>query len=637
MASHKGWDRSAVVTSVMTDGRSLNLSRAKGAFGVVNMDSVPTKDGLKVIGGFDGLSPDTTLELRLGKSPISVNRSQSDKAWASRPFSISEVIGLKVDAPKARDYKVDEIVIGYDGFNAETALAFENGDNEELDIELSGKAMGVLGYEKAKVNFKAYFEAPNTGTFTNHEIVEKAVERIKEITLLGGVPVTDYIEVSTVNSENVALVGTDNAFFTLTVSDAGDSNAHGLVQSQYDTKVERTDRIGNESVYTLIAPAGSTIGSYQAIKAGIIKGCEDCPAGYTELEVGVVYNILLEDDGSDSSATIEGAIPGAVIGSVELVGVVEGYSSYVVVTDDPLTEAEIDAYVAANAGSTLSFVSDNVASLCSTSGSAVAWVEGDSCKVSTEDYTIIIADDDCGNNRLAELQAAYPELTITAGTTGLCQTQYSTSVVTNLVCEQCAPEFNDIFVSEAPEPFDGVEWTKAPKTYSETALMGIRIKGKQAVLSGSENFRDDMFFMATSTRISVAGGYPTTVSESFKAGDERFSVKVLSIAEEPVNYGGNLREFEDISKRYWEGVSRHEGNNYGKFILGEESNLDPLAPYIDYVLTVRKNSYAQSFSTEKNETFHYHLYVQPGIHRDLEDVLNKLAAKAGIAPVRAYD
>src|SRR5690606_9866161 len=103
MASHKGWDRSIVVTSVLSEGRSLNLARAKGQFGIVDKESIPTKDGLKVISSFDGLPKDRTLELRVGKAPIGVNRSQSDKAWASLPFKISEVVGLKVDAPKVSD------------------------------------------------------------------------------------------------------------------------------------------------------------------------------------------------------------------------------------------------------------------------------------------------------------------------------------------------------------------------------------------------------------------------------------------------------------------------------------------------------------------------------------------------------
>ena len=640
MASHKGWDRSIVVTSVLSEGRSLNLARAKGQFGVVDMNSVPTKDGLKVISDFAGLPADNQFELRLGKAPISVNRSQSDKAWASRPFKLSEVVDLRVDAPKVADFKTDEFLVGYNGFDADSALTFENGDNEELDLELSGYAMGVLGYENAKVNLKLYFEAPNTGAFTNHEIVEKAVERLKEKTLIGGVPITDYLEITPINSDNPATVtGTDSAFYTLVLEDDGDYTALAQVQAQYnDFQVVRSDRSDLDSTYTLITAPGATIADYVKFKASKIKGCDACPAGYSEFEDGFVYNVLLEDDGADQSAVVEGLGANVVAGSAVKVGQVDGKGSYTVVSDVEVTEAEVAAFVLANPTATVELASDDVAELCSPDNLvATSWVEGDSCTAIAETYTITLSDDDCGANILADLQAAYPDLTIVVDSQAACQTRYSTTVLTELVCEECDEIFRDLFVSEAPEAYDLVEWVKAPKVYSDTALMGIRVKGKQAILSGEEQFRDDMFWMATSTRIKVAGGYTTTVSESFSAGTgDRFAVKILSIADEPENWGGDLREFEDISKRYWEGTSRHEGNNYGKWVLGEETNLDGTTPYVDYILTIRKNSYAQSFSGEKNETLYYHLYVQPGKHQEVEDVLNALAAKAGVAPVQAY-
>ena len=641
MASHKGWDRSFVATSVLKSGRSLNLARAKGQFGIVDMSSAPTKDGLKVVSSFDGLAKDNKFQLRLGKAPISVNRSQTDKAWASETFKISDIVDLRVDAPKVSGIATDEFIIGYNGFDAESALTFNNGDNEELDIELYGKAMGVLGYEMARVNFKILFEAPNTGSFTNQEIVEDAVERLKRITLIGGVPVTDYLEITPVNSENPASVtGTDSAFYSLVLEDDGTFTDLAKVQSQYnDYVVERTDRSGTESTYTLIAAPGATIADYEKFKASKIKGCDACPAGYTQLEDGFVYSVLLEDDGADLSATVEGISANVSAGTGVKVGQVEGgVGSYTVVVDVELTEAEISAFVTANPTAVVELVSTDVAELCSpTALDTFSWVEGDSCTALTETFTITLADDECGNNKLAELQAAYPDLTIAVDSQNACQTRYTTDVLTNLVCEECDAEFRDLFSAEAPEPFDLVEWEKAPKTYSPTALMGIRIKAKEAILAGEEEYRDDMFFMATSTRVRVAGGYPTTVSESFNAGlNDRFAVKILSIGEEPENWGGDLREFEDISKRYWEGVSRHEGNNYGKWVLGEETNLDATSPYVDYILTVRIENYAQSFSGLKDETFYYHIYVQPGKHQDVEDVLNALAVQAGVAPVQAY-
>src|SRR6476469_7775182 len=104
MASHKGWDRHFVTIEglAMKTGQSLNL--ATGQFGIVDMDSVPTRRGNAVISSFSGKNH---LQLRLGVAPIGVTRSQSNKSWATPTFKVSEVKGLRVEAPQVRGAQVD--------------------------------------------------------------------------------------------------------------------------------------------------------------------------------------------------------------------------------------------------------------------------------------------------------------------------------------------------------------------------------------------------------------------------------------------------------------------------------------------------------------------------------------------------
>lgn len=180
-------------------------------------------------------------------------------------------------------------------------------------------------------------------------------------------------------------------------------------------------------------------------------------------------------------------------------------------------------------------------------------------------------------------------------------------------------------------------WTKADPVYSDTALMGIRFEAQPIKFFGSEVYRDDMPYFATSARLKIAGAAVQNINESFFEGTSgRFALSVDSIASEPENWGGNLRELEDITKRRQEGVSRHEGNNYAKWILGEETMLKAGVPYVDYILTIRKKSYAQSFSGEKNMTINYHFAVEPGTHVEVESLLNVLATAAGVEAVQAY-
>lgn len=638
MASHKGWDRHYPVISVASGGAgSFNLS--KGQLALIDLDAAPSANGLKVIDDLAGASPDKRLQLRLGKYELQNNRSQSSKDWSSETFKITDVVKLAVDAPDADNIKTDKFILGYDGLDPNTAIVLNNGENEEISLTLCGELMGAIGYNESEVEVKVYLGAPNTGSFTMQEIVETAVAQFNEYKLMGDIPITNYIDVKTVDSTKVAATGTDQAFYSLVVKDRGNSNALAAVQGQYpDYKVERTDRQGQNSTYTLIDAPGASIPDFVETPDWIVKGCAACPAGYDTFVDGYVYSISIEDNGSDESAALEALFANAEAGSTTKVSQVDGVGTYTIVVTAEIEQAEIDALILAYPEAELTLVSKNAAEICApTSTVTTSWVEGDTCKVEEETYFLVLADDDCGNNRLAELQAAYPELTIAVDTAGACQTKYSTTVTTNIVCDECDPIFNELFSSEAPSDYGQSSWAKDPKVYDPAALMGIIFEAKPVILSGEEEYRDDMPFFATSVRLKVAGGAYTNVNESFFSGTSgRIAGRLLRIGAEPVNWGGNLREFEDIQKRYEEGVSRHEGNNYGKWILGEESLLDPTIAYVDYILTVKVAKYAQSFSGGIEETFNYHFLVAPGVHTDVEALLNTIAAKAGVPTVQAF-
>ena len=638
MASHKGWDYLFPVKSVATSGGSFNL--AKGQLGLIDLEGVPTaSNGLKLINSLVGLKKDRKLQLRVGKHDIGFNRSQSSKDWSSETFKVSDIVKLAVDAPK-EGIKVDKFTLGYNGIDADTAIVLDQGANEEIGINISGEVIGALGYSQAEVEVKLYLDQPNTGALkTMQEIIEGAVEQFNNFKLMGDVPVTNYVKAVAVNSENAALAGTAQAFFTLTLQDEGDSNALAEVQSQYNGyKVIRTDRVGDDSVYTVIDAPATVIADFSKNKAWKVKGCADCPTGYSAFVDGAVYSIGIEDEGIDSTAAIEAISINTEAGSAVQVNVEAGFSTYTVVNTGLLSDAEIAAFLVTYPGAEIGLISANVAEICSPDATVdTAWVEGDTCYTSTETYTLTLADDECGAARLAEVQAAFPELTVALGSQGGCRSKYTTTVITNLVCDECDDIYRDLFTSEAPQDYQGQPWIVTPKTYSATALMGIQFVGQPIEFYGSEVYRDDMPYFATSARIKVAGGAYTNPNESFFSGTTgRFALAIDSIASEPENWGGNLRELEDITRRRQEGVSRHEGNNYAKWILGEETMLKAGVPYVDYILTIRQNSYAQSFSGEKNETFNYHFAVEPGVHVEVEALLNMLAAEAGVQTVQAY-
>lgn len=544
--------------SVSTTGGSTRI--AKGQLGLVDKGGVPTAAGLPVVTSVTPIATDRNrlYELRLGIAPLTPTRSQSNKAYSTVPFKLSEIVDVKVNYPKM-GVSVDEFIIGYDGINPDTALVMSNGDNEVIDITLSGEAIGMLGYPDAKVTVKLYLEAPNTGSFTMHEIVEKGVERLKGVTLVGGVPITNYINITPVNSTNPASVtGTDLTFYTLKVNDKGNHTALGLVQAQYPGLV-----VKRESFVPGTATSG--VSTYVVIASSL-------PSAYS-LSVAT-----LVDENCDG-------IPEKTVAT-----------------------------------------------------STIDWVAGATCTAIEKKYTIQLADTNCGQDKIDELAAFYPDLTVEVSVDGedskikgACQTQYETTVLTNVVCEECSPLLRDLFVAEAPAPFMGIHWTPEATTYDSSALMGIHLKGKVNILAGGEEYRDELPFVYSSTRLSIANAAPGMVSESFNIGTNgRFAVKLMSIATEPEAMGGQFYDMEERTRVYFENRQRLAGNNYGKLVLGQESHLKPTAQYVDYVVRVRTNRFAQSFSGEVVENFDYHILVEVGKATAVHSLLTTLAAGNGI-------
>jgi hypothetical protein len=746
MSFNGAQDRHFVIIdgNVATSGGSLNI--ANGQLAVINASATPTQNGRKVVSAFAGLPKQTDFQIKVGKAPVEVNRSQTDKDFESLPFKLSEVADFKVYAPKAGQ-GLDSFIIGYNGKNG-TEITVKENSSSSIDITLCGEPIKYLGYKNGEVTVSLYLEYPYVdadgyckdcanGVFTMQEVIEKAVAVFNNMLLLGQTPITDYVEALVVNSENVALLGgVDYSSFTLTVADKGDYSSLGKVQAQFPSyTVLKSDRVGEEeTVYTIVAPAGTTLADYSVSKPSLIKGCEECPAGYDELEAGVVYSIEIEDDGSNLATTIDD-VPGFVTGTVVKVAQNGGVGVYTVVVDNALTDDEIATFKAASATKATSvfYLAGDVNAVCeNTTTVDYSWVEGETCNTQPVVYKITLADDECGASRLTELQAAYPDLTISvdtenleqtvtitgtdgtanitvngveylvtfdtdlattaaafvtdhaadilaatgavvtstgavikfvdssdsfpvisianatedlAGTlaavigngatnAGLCQTTYRTTVYTNLICEDCSDEFRALFSANAPADYGITSWETTDKAYSETAKMGIKFNAKPFILAGSEEYRDDMPFSYTSTRLKVAGGFPEMIAENWNS-NLPYAVKVLSIASDPEALGGHLRVWEDISRVYFDGEARLEGNNYGKWILGQETKLKATAQYVDYALTVevKKN---MLYTPNAPEKITYHVWAEVGRHEAIETLLNKLATAAGLPAVQAY-
>ena len=648
MASHAPQSLLLVTNngSVMTNGYTNRLG--KGQFGIVDKGVAPTALGNKVANTFPTSPKDRLFQLVLGATNLTPSRSQSNKAWATVPFKLSEVVDISVQVPKV-GITVDDFIIGYDGVNDSSAIVLQNGDNEVIDITLCGEPIGMLGYVDSKVTVKLYLEAPNTGSFTMHEIIEKGVERLKEVKLLGGVPITNYIDILPVNSSNPATItGLNKQFYSLTVYDEGRVSDLGLVQAQYPAyEVKQLSHDSGKSTYVLIANEGATIANFtQTVVTLADANCDGTPeASTTTVTTSWVkgdvciatrkgYTLQLSDKCNDNRLEdIQNAYPDLTIlvdtpnqvQTVNLSGtsgtgniIVNGVP-YLATFDTNLSTTE-QAFVTAHA----SAINTATGATVTYSGGLITFTApSDSFPdISFENLTLTLG-------------ATIGGLT-SSGTknTGGCQTVYRTFVYTDLICEECDPIFRDLFVAEKPAKFELVDWVEDAVTYGETAKMGIRIRGKVAKFSGSEEYRDEIPFLYTSTRVHLANEAPGFVNESYNQGTNgRFAVKIISHATELEGLGKDMRDLEERTRVYFTNEQRHHGNNYAKWKFGEESLLKPLTPYITYSIRVRTNRFAQSFSGEVIENFNFMVAVEYGKHSTLQTLVNTLATAAGLPTV----
>jgi|TARA_B110000908_G_scaffold167221_1_gene219784 hypothetical protein len=765
MAINKSWDRSLIVIggSTMADGGSLNLS--KGQFGIFDEKST-SKKGLKAVDSFEGVSKrDSRYAFKLGIADRDVNRSQSNKSYSSFPFSLNDVEEVGAYAPELSEQIVDELIIGYNGVDPSTSISMTRGQEEKLFIQLSGKSIGLLGYNNATVAFEIRLSTDTCPVQFNPldplcedcdpcavpdclPIILDAIEQINEYPLKGMVRVKDVIEATPIHKcDNEPTFTTQDVnFYSLEVCDTGDQTALSIVQAQYpDYKVLLTDRKGANSTYQVAIEAGGSAPTDLTLKPlSLVKGCDDCPSGYTAVVGGEVYFVTLDDAGADASSNVQ-SMANAVATTAEKTGGSKGEGSYIVLLTTELSDADKTTFLTANKSATIEYVGSTAALCDANASTTTSWSAAGSCTYTEETYTITIPDTVCKQPNLAAIQAAYPDHTIVyavdtaqtfdiitvAGTSGTstvtingvaytmtfdtdiattmanfvtasaaailsdsgltmvvadattltlastaiatgtvtstvanatgdlagtvvsatvaqgapklsggCQTAFTTTVNTNVICEQCDPIFEDTYRSEAPVPYLNRDWTKLSELYSGVAncLCGIRLKGKKLGICADDTLRDLLGFEDTSVKIQASFGHIDEVREAIGGIGEGFAnIEYLSYWQPRTNMGGEFYGDEDSSRMYFQGESRNRGAGEGaiaRMFKGTETHLEPCSQYVDYWVKLNRTVSTQGFASRTSEAITYHIVVEYGKHQAVEAIINSLAGAAGVGAVK---
>lgn len=625
---------------VRTTGGALTL--APGEFALVREDK-PTAQGAQVIGtNMQGLSPNASLTLRLGTyKPKQLNNVYTHKPYSSEVFKLGDIKSIKTFHPRLEKQKFDSWILGYDGINADTAIEIPENTGSVIDIVFKGGHLDVTSGEKCHIaKFHIYREEGET----MQAVIKRLYHNIVNYTIAGNFPLTDLADVRLVDSTATAPSGTDFVNWTLTVDDAGSVVDFARVQtSNPSLPVTLVGRDGITSTYALVAPDGVTPTAYSKVVAKAqIKGCENCPSGYTTLTGGYLHSVALADDGGDSKALVQG-LPGAVANSAVKVGQDSGKGTYKVVLSAPLTEAQITTFLGAGAVQATAEIQNMglIENLCTLSTtSSISWVEGDTCTAQTDKYRIQLADGECNSaSRLADLQAAYPGATIAIVETeeeenlaGGCQTVYEMDVIQPASCPDCDPIFTTAMLSKQPASFEGIDWRLYDtSTPNADALMGIKITGKPFIIYPSVEDRDEFPFYETSPSITIVGGYPEEINENYGTINiELFNVKQLSFKADRDNLGYHLLPYEDEARTYFAGITRHRGNRFAQAVLGEKSVLDLGAQYIGYGITIKDTKFSQGAGHSSNIGTTYVVWSKLGQHKNVESLMQAIAAKVGI-------
>lgn len=443
--------------------------------------------------------------LEVGTGVNSKVGGYTPKGMRTVVFSPKDVLDLTYEEAKAPTQP--KIYLGYDGVDPTKTLKVPAGAAAAVHIKLTGEYISWL--LAGQTSFHHEF------TLTQDEIAAcqddcaetfcknytlKMIEKINERKLTYNVKLSDILEAHPVISCFDDEESTTGAWFwKITVADKGDSSALGIIQAQSPAGavVARVDRQGLNSTYRIVVPTNATPAAITNYQPAILTNCEGaCPAGYTKALGKYVYNISLDLNGT-AIATIATALAAAInavagVSGATAVASGQDYNvgKFKVIIPVEMTPAIQAALLAYNPSYKLDTFEGVFNDLCVLNTQpTVAWVADGTCSVAKSQYKIYLEDTDCGTSRLAELQKAYPQLTISISETEVsdCRRAYLTEVISNVVCAECNPA---LFTFEAPAPFEFAEWKKVEKV---------------GVIKTFE-------FDATGLTLPVAGTYTVTIN-----------------------------------------------------------------------------------------------------------------------------
>lgn len=572
----------------------------------------------------------------------------------SMEFSKNDIVAWGGEKAK-RGATTQVISIGYDGINANKSI------NKKLDakpiiirIILEGEPIRKFFNAKDGRIIREYaidkglclgdcdcFDA--CGKVPAQLVAERLIKDI-EVDKFNGQAISQVLRASKIQkcSPSVVDPSTVSTYkkYTLTVKDDGQSTI-GLLGGAGKVYVE--SREGIETTYAVWRKSTAGAPSNVTITGSVVPECGVCPSGYTSVPQAHIYDIKVLK--GTSIPTLPGSISVTKTGTD---GVIDGYVALIALEyedeEEEIVPTDLDAINAIlnPIATTYTYLGLRTQICTSNTSQTLTWVDsGDVKNTIAKQLGITLGDTVCGTSRLPELQAAYPELTITQDAAdGSCVHVYKTTIESDPVAPEDCDRVEAYSFLELPE-FDGVrwyDWATVVTTPScddpsapETPCCAAGVVLEAAVFSSY--YKDCTFGWyewhpndVLPVKIQV-----TAHSHDYSNNPCDESEDFVTVLRQPsLNRGTSgvvvqeyERSFLGYENKYW------VPNPYANDISGFSITALPNLMYDHYWFTIKRKGYDTHYGLDKQNLTTYRFYVRENQGKNIEALFNKLIESTG--------
>lgn len=411
--------------------------------------------------------------------------------------------------------------------------------------------------------------------------------------------------------------------FEVALCDTRDDVATGLVQAQYpNDHVTRLRTSGSQSVYTVTKDTNTLPAAVSNAGFIIIPDCPVCPTGYGLIPSGYVYTVTRQDAG-DAGALAAAKTAYGITSSTEKGSraVYEyGQSTYVFVSDtNDLTAQGSDG---------LSFVGESRDACVLTTPTTTPWTLAETLQKYPKAYRLTIADDLCGENRLAEIQAAYPDDVVTiVDATGDCVHTYEITVYSQCVPDGCSM---DTLNYTTPQPFESSTWTPvadAALPDGTVCKVGVRIDVAFVNRITGECTYNHFPYEGDTIHVQ-ASQFDPNYNNSPESCVSDWKVKEIQAFKYPAGFGANVRKQEQTSKSY--ALRERSFDPVIREIEGYSFQAVPTAYYDEYIIEYEFEYKVGGWSEKYVDSYSHSFFFPEGQGKAFENAINGYITSIGV-------